>query len=284
MRRKRFDLAVDLCTFSFFLTRVICRVPRRLKLQLPPLWWLRSYEKKAWARTHALYHYLNVVAPLGIEVSDPRPYFFITPEDEESARVFLREHGVMGEDTLVTMHPGGDGWYGKKRWPAEKFAALGDELVRRHGAKILLVGGKGERALAESIAQRMRRPCVNGAGNTTLKQTAALIQLSRLFIGNDSSPLHIATANNVPSVGIYGPSNLDNFRPLGGRHLAVQKKLSCTPCFHFIGSIPFWRRTYCRRCHSLEALEVSEVLAAAEELLELETCAQKSPFIRQASR
>ncbi len=266
LRQRHFDLAVDMCTFSFFLSRVVCSVRRRIKLQLPRLWWLVPAHD--WAQRHAISHYSEVVSALGLEVASPRLRLTLTAAQRRLASQYLAQHGVKEGDLLVAIHPGGEGWYGKKRWAKEGFARLADELTWRLGARIVLLGGGGEMALAEEVAHLMEAPCINGAGRLSLRETAALIERCHLFLGNDSSPLHLAAAVGTPVVGIYGPSNVANFGPYGVDHAVVHSDLPCSPCFHFIGSIPFWKRPLCRASRCLEAVTVEKVLAAALSLLE----------------
>lgn len=266
MRQRRFDLAVDMCTFSFCLSRVFCNIPHRVKLQLPRFWWLIPHHQ-SWGRTHAIFHYLRAIEPLGIKVENPSLYLNLTPADRAFAERYLLERGVHNNDFLVAVHPGGEGWYGKKRWNREGFAQLGDELVRKFGAKVLILGGGDESLLANQVAALMNRGCLNGAGQTSLKQTAAIIERCLLFIGNDSSPLHLAAAVKTPVVGIYGPSNPDNFHPFGVEHIIVRKERPCAPCFHFIGTNPFWQRTSCRRCKAFDEIKVADVMQAVETLL-----------------
>lgn len=266
LQRNRFDLAVDLCT-AFWVSRLLCRPSYRVRLRFPPLWWLLPHRGRAMGRTHAVYHYLEALQPLGISVSKPHLIFTLCEEDRDFARRFLAEHGVRSTDLLIAIHPGGEGYYGKKRWKEERFALVGDELVRRHNARVLLLGGDSEKGLAYRVAQKMTYPSINTAGETTLKQTAALVERSQLFIGNDSSPLHIATALSTPVVGIYGPSNVHNFYPFGLIHNQVVRYRSCSPCFHFVGSVPLWMRAFCRTCKCLEDISTDEVLKATEELL-----------------
>ncbi|MBI2909696.1 MAG: glycosyltransferase family 9 protein [Chloroflexi bacterium] len=266
IRQRRFDLAVDFSTFSFFLSRVVAGAPRRVKLQLPDFWWLVSH-RETWGRTHALFHYLRAIEPLGIEVDDPQLHLNLTPADRAFAQRYLAERGVREDETVIAVHPGGEGWYGKKRWNKDGFAQVGNDLVRKLDAKVLILGGGNESSLAREVAGSMTHNCLNGAGQTSLKQTAALIERCRLFVGNDSSPLHMAAAVKTPVVGIYGPSNTHNFHPFGVPHVIVHKEVPCAPCFHFLGSTAFWQRSFCRRCRALDAIQVADVIEAAEALL-----------------
>lgn len=267
LRRRRFELAVDLATFSQFLTRVVCRIPHRIKLRLPFLWWLMSRRNRSWGKTHATDHYLGVVESLGLEAMDRRPLIYLSGDERAFARRYLKEQRVGEEHILVALHPGGDGWYGLKQWAPENFARLGDALVRRHKAKVIILGGPGERELAHRVASLMEEEPINGAGETTLKQTAALLERCQVFVGNDSGPMHVAAAVNTPVVGIYGPSNPVNFGPHGERHRIVRTALPCSPCFYFIGGTPLWMRPLCSTCKCLKLTTMDQVLGAVESLL-----------------
>ncbi|MFH1485124.1 MAG: hypothetical protein ABIH46_03550, partial [Chloroflexota bacterium] len=157
MRQRHFDLAVDLCTFSFFLSRVLCSIPRRVKLQLPEFWWLIPH-RQPWGTTHAIFHYLRAIEPLGIKIESPRPYLNLTPADRSFAEQYLSRSGIRDDDVLIAVHPGGEGWGGKKRWSKECFASLCDELVRLLGARVLILGGGDENPLANQVAELMTKP------------------------------------------------------------------------------------------------------------------------------
>ncbi len=269
LRRRRFDLAVDLNTFEGFLSRVMAGVPNRVRLALPPGWWLRPGPRSPWADRHAIEHYLEVVADLGIDAAEATPRFIVGPQDRDFAQRLLAEASLPGAAPRprVVLHPGGEGFGGRKRWPAASFAALGRSLTETLGAEIILVGGPDEKALGEQVSWLMGGNCLNTVGQTTLKQLAALAEASHLFIGNDSAPLHIAAALGVPVIGIYGPSSPANFGPRGSQARVARKEMPCSPCFHIIGTKALWQRVGCRRCHALEALSPQEVVAVALELL-----------------
>ncbi|HEX6122069.1 MAG TPA: glycosyltransferase family 9 protein, partial [Ktedonobacterales bacterium] len=188
-----------------------------------------------------------------------------------AARRVLREHRLSPSTALVTMHVGGEGFEGRKRWAPERFAEVGNGLVERCNAQVLLIGGRDDRALAEQTAALMPRGATVLAGATPLKVTAALIEQSTLFIGNDSGPLHMAAAVNTPAVGIFGPSDWRQFQPIGKpgyQQRVVHSNLPCSPCFRFVGNDPWWYRNPCHSRACLEAISPQQVLDAALALLE----------------
>jgi len=112
---------------------------------------------------------------------------------------------------VVLVHPGG-GW-GAKRWPAERYGAVVEELAQR-GAVVLVNAGPGEEFLAASVVT-----AANGHGSvmvTSLEQLIALTRRASLVIGGDTGPLHLASALGKPVVGIYGPTDPKRNGPYGG--------------------------------------------------------------------
>lgn len=267
LRARHFDLSVDLSTFTYWLTRLVAGIPQRVRLRFPPLWWLLPDQDPTWKKVHAVYRYLEVLRPLGIEVLEPRLQLTVSDADRAFAEAYLLDQGVTAGTRVVALHPGGEGFRGLKRWPRKRFAALADELVRRYGAKVVLLGGADEVELASAVAGAMVEKAINAAGHTTLKQTAAIMERCELFIGNDSCPMHIAAAVGTPVVAIYGPSNPWNYHPFGAQHVIVSADLPCQPCFHLVGAVPLWGYSHCRNARCLEPISVDRVLAVAGRLL-----------------
>ena len=113
---------------------------------------------------------------------------------------------------IVLVHPGA-GW-GAKRWPAQRYGIVVEELAQR-GAVVLVNAGPGEAGLAESIVT-----FANHDGTvivSTLPQLIALTRRVTLVIGGDTGPLHLACALGKPVVGIYGPTDPARNGPYGTR-------------------------------------------------------------------
>jgi ADP-heptose:LPS heptosyltransferase len=268
----RYDLAVQCCTTITWLT-LVARIPRRAKMNYPRLWWLLPNRGRAWRQTHAVQHYADIVRPLGVPVTDYRPSMYVSYDDRMRAADFLRSHGLAPWETLVAIHPGGEGFYGRKRWNREGFAKVADRLAREQGVKTIILGGPREKELTSAVAGLMETETIDAAGLTTLRETAALAEHCALFIGNDSSPLHIAAAMGTSVVGIYGPSNPLNYHPYpasGGPQsncAVIRGYARCGPCVHLVGGRPLWRVPLCRTCKALATIEVEDVFDAAVEAL-----------------
>ncbi|MBW3623241.1 MAG: glycosyltransferase family 9 protein [Armatimonadetes bacterium] len=148
-----------------------------------------------------------------------------------------------------------------KAWPLERFAEVASTLMEEHGARILLLGGKDDRAQAEAFSAMLPRPARIAAGETSLAQTAALLERCRLFVGIDSGPAHLSAAVHCPTLVLFGATDPRIYRPWGA-HCRVLK-----------ASRPCDRRCDQVRCaipedSCMKTLPAEAVRASALELLE----------------
>ena len=152
----------------------------------------------------------------------------------------------------------GSGWPGKN-WPPERFAALADWLAAEKKMRVGLGGAPGERGLCECIAAMMQQPATVWAGQLTLDESAALIEQAALVVGNDSAPIHLAAALDVPSVSLWGPTFPEKWAPQGPQHVAFKAE-------HCVGCAYWHMRAYCQgRPRCMERIEVEKVQRLIEE-------------------
>lgn len=163
--------------------------------------------------------YLDVLRMTGIDVEKPRLHFSPQPADEAMVEHLLAERGLVDKHPLVAIHPGGGSNPGEerisKRWPREKFVALAERLSQVLGATVLLVGGPDDASICRAIEQDSAVALVNVAGALSFPQLGALIQRCHVFIGNDSSPMHLAAAVRTPVVALFGPTSPKRYGPYG---------------------------------------------------------------------
>lgn len=193
------------------------------------------------------------------------PPVMIEPRIEVTEYDLIESCAVVPEDEpqLVVLHPGASD--ARRRWPAERFAAVGDALVRA-GNQVALVGIPSEAGLVQSVINAMQQPAQNLCGALSLHALTGLIARAALVIANDSGPRHLAEAVGTPTVGIYWCGNLINagsaFRTYHRPHLSW--RIQCPvcgqntlkdPCEHEVSFV--------------DEVQVAEVLRSAQELLEL---------------
>jgi heptosyltransferase-3 len=207
-------------------------------------------------REHIVEGDLKLVEALGVAPADQRLRLHVGPDDEAAAGALLAAAGVGPEERTVIAHPTSRWLF--KCWRDEGVAAVTDHLAAQ-GFRVVLTSGPDPRELrkARRILGLARRPAVDLAGRLTLKQLAAVLRRSCLFLGVDSAPMHMAAAMGTPVVALFGPSGEHNWRPWGDGHVVVAKDLFCRPCGQdgCNGS---------KRSDCLEMLTEAEVIAAVE--------------------
>ena len=71
---------------------------------------------------------------------------------------------------------------------------------------------------------------VGGTGKTSVRQLMALIKRCNFFITNDSGPMHIAAAFDVPLVAIFGPTDHRTTSAFFDKGVIVRESTDCAPC------------------------------------------------------
>lgn len=141
-----------------------------------------------------------------------------------------------GQGPIVAFAPGSV--WGTKRWLPESFEGLGRKLLADESILLVLLGSGTERELCQRIERGMTANdpklagrVVNLAGMTTLEDLRRIYPKLSLLVTNDSSPVHFASAFDVPTVAIFGATIPEmGFGPLASRSKALGIKLNCRPC------------------------------------------------------
>ena len=118
-----------------------------------------------------------------------------------------------------------------KLWEERNFADLADRLVSGKKAVIIFTGSPDDRPVNDRILSQMHEHAHNWAGETTLKELAALAAASDLFITTDTGPMHLAAAAGARVLALFGPTAPWRTGPYGPSHLIVRAGTECSPCF-----------------------------------------------------
>ena len=142
----------------------------------------------------------------------------------------IAEWRALGLGRYVCVHAGSQ--LPSRRWPPERFAAVGDWLAAR-SYRVVLTGSVGEAPLARKVETGMRAAAVNLVGKTSLGALGALVARARLVVCNDTSLSHIAAAMRTPSVVIACGSDPRRWAPLDRElHRVVYHDIECRPCMN----------------------------------------------------
>jgi heptosyltransferase-2 len=189
----------------------------------------RVSRKKLQNSGHQADYYMELISRLGFKSYPPKLFLPLTQEEINKASELLHSLKVDLKLPVVVLHPGAS--YGpSKRWPAERFAALGDILRDRNKATILITGAADEKELAGSISSIMKNKTINLSGRTSLRMLAGLISRANLFVTNDSGPMHMANALGTPLVAVFGPTDPRATGPYQEPAAVIKKDVPCWPC------------------------------------------------------
>ena len=149
-----------------------------------------------------------------------------------------------------------------KRWYPEEFAKVAIAMSESHD--IILFGGPGEKDIAGDIETIMIEEGVqnyhNLAGETTIPELISHIAGLSLFVTNDSGPMHVAAAYQVPTVAIFGPTKYkETSQWRNEKGLIIRKEMACSPCM---------KRTCPIKTHDcMKEIKAKEVILALQNLI-----------------
>ena len=228
-------------------------------------------DTQGYSSKHMVEYYLDLLTPLDIK---PKRYDLDLKVSEDikiKSKDMLNRCGVKNGDLLIGIAPGAGESWGKdasiKRWPDIKFAQLADRIkINFAAAKIIILGDESERPIADIIVKATKDKPIDLTGKTTLEELAGVINNLGLLIANDGGPLHIAVAQGIKTVSIFGPVDDLVYGPYpfdNNRHIVLRKTLDCSPCYQNFRLGPCLKNREC-----LQGLEVEEVLNAVHKLLD----------------
>jgi heptosyltransferase-2 len=244
-------------------------VPRRIGFARGAARWLFSDSVPFEAARHQVWRNLALLEPLGGRPDrsglpgDPLEVF-VSPDEREVVGGWLRERGLESAGSFHAVAPG-SAW-ATKRWPEDRFGELIVRLAPRR--PVVVMGGRGERALAESLQSLARRAGLGdrvhvSAGVFSPSAHVELLRRAAVLVANDSGALHLGQAAGIPVVALYGPTAPElGYGPRGEGHaLLGVDGLDCRPCGRH-GS----RRCPRRHWRCMLELETDRVAAAVLEI------------------
>jgi len=258
LRRERFSEAWLLPnSFRSALAPWLAGIPERIGYDTDFRGPLLTRRLKEPRRTeHQLRDYDALLRSRGIEPDLEAPRLPVTAKALDRAASSLDAAGVDRDGPLALLAPGAAfGW--TKRWPPNRYAALGDLLAGR-GLGCAVVIGPGEEKLGAAVAAsaRERLPVV-GADLDPL-ELLALLSCARVVVANDSGPIHLAAGVGVPVVAFFGPTDPGRTAPTGAPSRVLDRYVFCSPCY--LKQCP-----YGHEC--MKEISVEDALRAVEELI-----------------
>jgi heptosyltransferase-2 len=234
---KKYDLVIDMeeylnisAIISFFVGRKIVGYSHGSRAKL------YTAKVKYNDEQHAMQTFLDLVRALDINYDTNKLLSLnFSKNDKNFVDKFLKNNGITKNDFFVCVAPGAAESAKSRMWPYDRFAELCEEITIKYKAKVIFIGSSDESELIENIQKKMEsKKTVNAAGKITLNQLFYLIRKSNLFVGNDAGPMHIAAAQGVKTLGLFGPNLPIRFGPYGKGNIGLYKGYNCefSPCIN----------------------------------------------------
>ena len=279
LRRERFDVVIDMHggPRSSWLA-LATGAPQRIGYDIAGRHWMytRTVPRARELRPrHSVVNQWDLLTAIeGWRGSDPDPAqdaveMALDEAADRRIAARLERAGVEPEHELIVVHVSASNPF--RRWPEPAFAEVVSSLVRGSAARrIVLSSGPSDRPAADRIAASARdllsaesRARVIDFGEFDIGELRALVARSRLFIGGDTGPLHVAATTATPIVAIYGPTLPARSAPWRRPEIPSESVeitgLACRPCDQRVCAPGDYR--------CLTTLRPAAVLAAAERAL-----------------
>jgi len=271
LKKEKFDISLDFSSERHY--SLICKllgIKKRIGFNYKNRGVLLTdkIETDGYNSKHVVEYYLDLIKPLGIKPKTFNLELNIPETVKAKGFNLLKHAGVSERDIVIGIAPGAGASWGKdaslKHWPALRFAQLADKIIDNLGAKVVILGDESERPIADVIVNAMRNRAIGLVAKTNLEDLSAIISNLRLLIANDGGPLHIAAAEGVKTVSIFGPVDDLVYGPYppAATHIVLKKDLSCRPCYRNF-KMPLCASQ--REC--INSISVDEVFEAIGRLL-----------------
>lgn len=170
---------------------------------------------------HETTRYLDVVRGIGIEPDSEEPEMFVDPTAQAWVDDFLANVGISLDRPLIGLNPGSGSE--SRRWSKAGFAQVGDRLHQEYNAQIFITAGDAEGSLPHDVADLMSCSPIILTGITPM-QLGAILQKCRLYISNDTGPMHMSTAVKTPTIALFGASKPQQWGPHWQPHTIIARK------------------------------------------------------------
>jgi len=174
--------------------------------------------------SYAPREYLRLLEPIGIQTDKTKKYLYISKPAQYKIDTFLNDSKITGVDFLVGISPAAGNRV--KQWLPQRFAEVANYLSKKYKAKILIIGGKGDKKEVEEMKACIQKDVImfDVSGLFTLEELKASVNRMKLFISVDTGPIYIAEAFSVPTIDVTGPIDEKEQPPISNIHRVVNIK------------------------------------------------------------
>lgn len=276
VRRVGYDAVIDFEAFTLLSATFIrmAAIPVRIGLK-PPV-----DNPRARLLTHAVAldpersmwsHFVDLVRTVEPRVeadmgATPMP----CSDDARSWGLEWWKRHTPAEGLVIAVHLGTGLRGSYRRWPVGNFAKAAARLGASHRNLVVLLTGTAQDApLMREFKSAYGGPVVEASDAKSLEHTACLLARCSLLLSNDTGVMHLGAAMGTPTIGLFGPTSLPHWAPVGRRAVALRgTRLPCSPCIDMYHNRMPMRCSHAVKSQCMLDITVDMVVRAAERMLD----------------
>lgn len=195
--------------------------------------------------------YFEIARYLGFSENMPRERIFLNEKTKEFVLDFIKINHLKD---FAVMHLGAGRSY--RQWPIDKFSNLANFILHQNqNMKIVIIGGKEDKILWDKFIGKVnadyKEKIINAIAALDIPATYFLLSFAKFFIGSESAPMHLAGAQNIPTVAFMNEwSGIERWKPIGEKVFVFRSK-----------NIHNCKGIACKEipCPNMDAISVEEV-------------------------
>jgi lipopolysaccharide heptosyltransferase II len=223
------DIAIDLQGgYASSILTYLSGAPVRVARSTAKRAYLYNREVKLSEGKHKVYNYTDIASAVGAHSIDIYYRLKAMGAKKASLSKKLLDECIISDMPIACIHPGAGRFF--RQWNSGGYADLSDWLLEE-GFQVFLVGSSNDDLKKiDEIISLTKNKIYNLGGKLSIGELMALLEISSLYIGNDSGPMHIAAAMGTPVIALFGPGVDRRWRPLSDKAIVLRGAERCQKC------------------------------------------------------
>ncbi|MCD7780575.1 MAG: lipopolysaccharide heptosyltransferase II [Candidatus Gastranaerophilales bacterium] len=232
LKKNKYDKAYVLKrSFSSALLCFLAGIKERIGYDTENRGFLLTKKVKYDLNKHESLCFLDVLKAEGAEIKDTYLENWVSEKDTKKIMELFKDNHISSEikKAVVNVTATNEG----KVWDISNFARIIEYLSNKKNVQVIFIGAKSDKAVYENINynEPLKIPPINLCGETTIKESLALLKETDFIIGNDTGTLHVASSIGIKVIGLYGPMPFEKWKALGDNNILLKADLTCMPCY-----------------------------------------------------